>query len=347
MESMVIHMNKDFWTSKKVLVTGSNAFIGSWLTETLVREGANVTAFVKENEIIGTESIDHLKPGIRIIKGDILNREDIKKSIEGNEIVFHLAAITQVLYSIKNPVETVNVNVNGTLNLLEEMRKNKGDQFLIFASTDKVYGEPKYNPIDEDHTLSSKSPYDASKLAADRLVNSYNISYGVKSSIVRWSNTYGGRDSNILRTVPDFITSLINNRPPVIRGDGKNVRDYMHVSDAVNGILTVAEKYKVSNAQSFNLGTGKPTSLKDLAELIIKLFGKKEKMKPVIRGKKTSGEINIQYLSSKKAKRILQWQSEIKLKKGLIDTIDWYKKNTEWQKVMKRSEQFYKKQMII
>jgi len=211
----------------------------------------------------------------------------------------------------------------------------------VFASTDKVYGEPKYNPIDEEHSLSSKSPYDASKVAADRLIHSYHTTYGIRGGIVRWSNTYGGRDANILRAVPDFVTSVINDKPPIIRGSGQHIRDYMYITDAINGMLSVAENFQSSNGEVFNLGTEKPNSVINLANLIIKLSGNENKLKPIILNKPTPGEIDKQYLSTEKAKKILGWEPKIDLKTGLKMTINWYKENRWWEKTMRRVNKFY------
>ena len=328
----------NFWKSKNILITGATGFIGSWLTETLVNQGAKVTVLVRK-DAFGIESIKHLKNKIKIIYGDLRNKEVIYKAVKDKAVIFHLAAITQVLYSIKNPEETVSVNVGGTLNILEGIRRNHKNQFLVFTSTDKVYGEPKYNPIDEEHCLSSKSPYDASKVAADRLIYAYHISYGLRCGIVRWSNTYGGRDANLLRAVPDFITSVINNKPAVIRGNGKHIRDFIYVTDSVRGIMAVAENSKLSNGEVFNLGTEKPTSIINLANLIIKLSGKKLKVK--VLNRMVSGEINTQYLSSKKAKKMLKWRSKVNLETGLKMTMDWYKENLWWNKVMKKVHKDY------
>ena len=330
-----------FWKNKKVLVTGATGFIGSWLTERLVNLGSDVTAFIKENDPIDLDSLLTVKNKIRTIYGDIRKIDTISNALKDQEIVFHLAAITQVIYSIRNPTETVEVDVNGTLNILEAIRNNSLDTSLIFASTDKVYGEPKYLPIDEEHPLLAKSPYDASKLAADRLTSSYYNTYGIKSSIIRWSNTFGGRDSNILRAVPDFITSLLNNKPPVIRGNGKHIRDYMYVSDAVDGILLVAENRNKSSGEAFNIGTEKPTSVLDLSKLIIKLMKLENKLSPILMNNPLIGEIGVQYLSYKKANQVLGWEPKVSLEEGLIKAIDWYKNNTLWFNVMERVSNFY------
>ena len=334
-------MLKDFWRSKKVLVTGGTGFIGSWLVEALLQAGANITAIIEQDSPFGIEAIKRLAHDMELVYGDIRDKELVAEAIKGKEILFHLASVTQVLYAIKNPEETVAVNVFGALNILEGMRRSNEEQFLVYASTDKVYGEPKYVPIDEEHSLASKSPYDASKIAADRLVYAYHISYGLKCGIVRWANTYGGRDANLLRAVPDFVTSILNGRPPTIRGNGKQVRDYMYVTDAVEGIIAVAENQGLANGEAFNLGTEKPTSVKDLAELIIRVSGNDGKFKPVILGKTIPGEIDAQYLSSRKARERLGWSPKVDLEEGLKSTIEWHRENKWWESVMERVAKFH------
>lgn len=334
-------MSKDFWKSKNVLVTGGTGFIGSWLIETLMQAGAKVTALVERNSPFGIDAIKHLANDIELVYGDIRDSQLVANVVEAKDVVFHLASITQVLYAIKNPEETVTVNVGGTLNILEGIRGNGGEQFLVYASTDKVYGEPKYVPIDEEHPLIGKSPYDASKIAADRLVYAYHATYGLRCSIVRWSNTYGGRDANILRAVPDFVMSVLNGNPPVIRGDGKHIRDYMYITDAVEGIISAAENNELSNGEAFNLGTEKPTSVEDLTRLIIRVSGNDDKLEPIISGKPTRGEIAVQYLSSKKAREVLGWKPTVDLEWGLNATIEWYQENMWWKSVMDRVVDFY------
>jgi len=333
---------KNFWKQKNILITGATGFIGSWLTEALVKNKANITVLVKKQDPFREDAIKHLKKDIKVVYGDTRDKKLIENLVKKHEIIFHLAAITQVLYSIKNPKETIDVNIGGTFNILEGMKKEreKGRQFLVFVSTDKVYGEPIYLPIDENHPLSAESPYDATKVAGDRLVYAYHRTYGIRATILRWSNTYGGRDANLLRTVPDFVTAILNNTAPVIRGNGKHLRDYIYITDIINALLLAGEKQNSSNGQVFNLGTKKPTSVKELANLIIKL-SKKNKMKPIILGRDTPGEINKQYLSFDKAKKILGWEPKIDLKTGLKMTINWYKENRWWEKTMRRVNKFY------
>ena len=327
------------WTDVNVLITGATGFIGSWLTETLLEKKAKITVLIKKDDPLGFGGIEHIKDKVKVVYGDVCKNSTLSNAIKDQTFIFHLAAITQVLYALKNPVETFKVDAIGTLNILEEIRKSKSDPYLVYASTDKVYGEPKYLPIDEKHILNAKSPYDASKLAADRLVSSYHNSYNVHASIIRWSNTYGGRDSNILRIVPDFVLSLLNGKAPVIRGNGKGVRDYMYVTDSVNGIILTAEN--MLNGEVFNFGTGNPTSVKELANMIIKLMGYENKLKPVMLNKVVPGEIRNQYLSYKKAKKILKWKPVVDLRTGLIKTVEWYKENPHWKRVIEKVNNYY------
>jgi len=334
MENLGINMG-EFWSDRRVLITGATGFIGSWLTENLIKKDAKVTVIVRKDPLYHV--LDHKK--VNFIHGDIKNKKIIDKAVKNQEIIFHLAAITQVLYSIKNPEETFEVNLGGTLNILESLRRNS-DAFLIFASTDKVYGEPTHLPIDENHPLSAKSPYDASKVAADRLVYAYHKSYNLKTSIIRWSNTIGGRDSNILRIVPDTIISLLSNKQPIIRGNGKHIRDYMYVEDAVNGILTVAENQKTTNGEVFNLGTEKPNTVIEIVNSIIKLMKLQDSFKPVILNKPTYGEIETQYLSCKKARKFLKWKPKFNLEQALLCTIEWYRNNSSWINMMRKVSKF-------
>ncbi len=329
----------NFWTDKKVLVTGASGFIGSWLTEELVARGADVTAFVNKSDPFGVEAVKHIK-NLKIIDGNILDKGKVSEAVTGKDYVFHLAAVTQVLHVIKHPREAVDVNVGGTANVLDALRNNP-KTFLVFASTDKVYGEPIKLPIDEMHPLVGKSIYDATKIAADRLVKAYGITYGIRSCIVRCANIYGGRDANVLRIIPDFVSSILDGKAPVIRGSGEHIRDFMHVSDAVSAYLTVAENQNISNGQEFNFGTGRPTKVIDLTKVLIKIMGKD--LQPSVLGSKShESEILHQYLDSSKAEKLLGWKPNVKLEDGLKMTAEWYEKNPWWRTVMKNFSDYYK-----
>jgi len=324
------------WKDKNVLITGATGFVGSWLTERLIKNSANITVLVKNDPL--SHVLDSNKEKINFIYGDVRDEKTVDTAIKNQDVIFHLAGITQILYSVKNPKETFEVNFGGTMNILESVRKNS-DAFLVFASTDKVYGEPSYLPLDEKHPLSAKSPYDTSKLAADRLVFTYYKIYGIKTSITRCSNIIGGRDSNILRIVPGTMVSLMHNERPVIRGHGGHMRDYVYVNDAVNGILAVAEKEKITKGEAFNFGTEKMTTTVELVNSIIKLT--RHKFKPIILNRSTPGEILKQCVSFRKAKKLLKWEPKTSFKKSIMLGVGWYMKNPSWIDTMKKVSKCY------
>lgn len=329
------------FADKRVLVTGATGFIGSWLTESLIEEGADVSVLINRADPLGTGGIAHVMNKVKSFYGDITKADSVGRALKDQETVFHLAALTQVIHSFTLARDFFDVNAMGTLNMLEGLRKSKSLDFLVFSSTDKVYGEPRYVPMDEQHTLSAKSPYDASKLAGDVMVQSYNSTYGLPAGRTRWSNTIGGRDSNILRAVPDFVTSIMHRKPPTIRGDGKQIRDYIYVSDAVSGIMSVARNKNKTNGEVFNLGTERPTSVIQMANLVIEKMGMKGKMRPVVLGKNNLGEIDKQYLSAKKAREKLGWSPKVSLEDGVGKTVEWYRAHPEWYDVMMKVKKYW------
>lgn len=323
----------------KILVTGGTGFIGSWLVRKLLEEDGEVTVLVKKGDPLELGNLEGAKSRIKIIYGDIKDAKSVEKAVEDKELIFHLAAITQVLYAIKNPKETFGVNATGTLNVLEAMRTCNENAFLVLASTDKVYGEPVYLPIDEEHPLLGKSPYDASKIAADRMAYSYHKTYGTKVSIIRCSNIYGAADSNILRAVPDFAYAMLKNKQPVIRGNGMHKRDFLYVDDAVNAYMVVAKNHTIANGETFNFGTSRETSVKELARLMARIAG--VKTEPKILGMPLRGEIEKQRLSYKKAKRLLNWKPSTSMEEGLRKTMRWYSENKWWAGVVENVSRFY------
>ena len=307
----------------KILVTGATGFIGSWLAERLTKEGVSVTVLVRPNSP-RRSCIQSFEDKLDIVYGDIRDRNVVDQIVKDKDVIFHLAAITQVSSSFKDPVETFSVNLQGTINLLEAMRRNDQAQALVFASTDKVYGDPISLPIAEEHPLIGKSPYDASKIAAERAAYAYFKTYGLRVLISRSSNVYGGRDLNFLRAIPDFVSSAILGKKIVVRGSGKHVRDFIFVDDAVEAFIRMATNIASHNGEAFNFGSGRPISLAELAILVSRLTSVEYK----ILGRETPGEI-VQFLDSTKAKEKLGWQPTVELKEGLCRTLEWYSANKE------------------
>lgn len=326
------------------MVTGASGFIGSWLTEKLLASGAEVSVLINKDGPLGLGGISDFSDKVKIFYGDITKPETIAPAVKDQEIVFHLAALTQVIHSFTMAKRFLDVNAVGTTNMLDAVRDSKSLELFVYASTDKVCGEPKYLPVDEEHPLSAKSPYDASKLAGDVMTSAYHSTYGVPTTTTRWSNTIGGRDANILRAVPDFITSIMNNRPPTIRGDGRQVRDYIYVTDSVSGILSAAKNSQKAKGGVFHLGTERPTTVLEIANIVIDKMGMMGKMEPVVLGKNNPGEIDEQYLSSKKAREVLGWKPEVSLEDGIQKSAEWYRAHPEWYDLMLRVKKYWDSQ---
>jgi len=221
-------------------------------------------------------------------------------------------------------LSTFESNIKGTWNILESYRISKTVKGLVVASSDKAYGQQERLPYTEDSPLNGYFPYDASKACAELLAKSYFMTYKLPLAITRNANTYGPADMNLSRIIPDVITRLIRNEQPIIRSDGTPERDYIYIKDAVNAYLTLAENLHREDVigQAFNFGTGKPISVLDLYNKIIKLMDKNAE--PKILGE-AKNEIDKQYLDSQKAKKILNWEAGYDLDSGLKETIEWYR----------------------
>ena len=319
-------MGKKFWKNKKVLVTGHEGFIGSWLAKILIEEGACV---------VGCDLIHKRPKSILVglhgslisLKGDISDFTLVRKIINKHkpEVIFHLAAEAIVGRANKNPLKTFKSNIQGTWNILEAARGERSKvKSLVIASSDKAYGFHEKLPYTEDAALKGNHPYDVSKSCTDLLANTYFNTYRLPVCVTRCGNVYGPGDLNFSRLVPDAICSLLKKKRFVIRSDGKFTRDYIYVEDIVKGYMLIAEKMKSLNlpGEAFNFSNQEPMTVLKLFEQIVKTFGNKV-AKPKILNK-AKYEIRHQYLSAKKAKSLLGWKPEYNLREGLQRTIDWY-----------------------
>lgn len=318
---------KSFWKDKKVFVTGSTGFIGSWLTKRLVDLGAGISVLLyqskNESELIRSGYINK----VRVIEGGLQSYSTLEKVIFEYQIdtIFHLGAQTQVAEAILNPLETYESNIRGTYFLLEACRKHK--QLLkriVVASSDKAYGSSPSLPYLEETPLSANYPYDVSKACTDLIALSYYHTYRLPIAVTRCGNVYGGGDFNWDRLIPSTIQSLYHDKSPSLRSDGSSLRDYIFIEDIVNAYLTLAENLekKSLGGQAFNFSTNQPTSVIKVVDLIGR-FMKKVYLKPIIMNE-ARGEIKDQYLSSEKAKEILNWKPYFNLNLGLELTVDWY-----------------------
>ena len=321
-------MAKMNWKGMNVLVTGADGFIGSHIAKALADKRANVTTIVRDVKKTSNLDVLNLRSKVNVIHGDLVNFHDCERTINEYDIqfVFHIAAQAIVGPANRSPLSTFESNIKGTWNILEACRLSKTVKGLIVASSDKAYGQQKKLPYTEESQLNGYYPYDASKACAEILARCYYMTYNLPLAITRNANTYGPADMNMSRIIPDVITTILRGEQPIIRSDGTPERDYMYIKDAVSAYLTLAENLhrKEVVGQAFNFGTGKPISVIDLYNKIIKLMGKNTK--PKILGE-AKNEIDRQYLAIDKVKKILKWQPGYTIDRGLKETIEWYRQN--------------------
>jgi dTDP-glucose 4,6-dehydratase len=316
------------WRGKKVLVTGAGGFIGSHLTEALAAAGATTTAMVRYNSgsLIGNLAfIDpHVREVIRVVSGNIEDSDFVYKSIEGQDIVFHLAALIAIPYSYEAPRSYVRTNIEGTLNVLEAARRYDVAR-VVHTSTSEVYGTALRSPIDESHPLQGQSPYSASKIGADKLAESYYRSFGTPVTTVRPFNTFGPRQS-ARAFIPTIISQALE-RDEIRLGSLTPERDMTFVSDTVAGFMAAAA-YRGIEGMTINLGTGSTYSVGWFAERILKLM---EVDKPVVqddeRLRPLLSEVMKLVSDNALARETMGWSPTVSLDDGLLQTIAFIRKN--------------------
>src|SRR3989338_91318 len=320
----------DFWTGRNVFISGAGGFVGSWLTKALVEKGANTTCLIRDITPHGVLTLHKLNNKVAIVFGSVTDYTLLQRILNEKKVdtCFHLAAQAIVSIANNSPLSTFESNIKGTWVLLEACRNYKNISRIIAASSDKAYGKHDKLPYSEEFSLLPIHPYEASKACSDILVRSYAQTYDLPVAVTRCANTYGGGDLNFSRIIPDTISSVLQNRNPIIRSDGSPLRDYIYIEDIVNAYLVLAEKLddRKNRGQAFNFGTGRPISVLDLVRRIIGISGKNS-LKPLIKGKgELRGELDKQYLSSKKAEKMLAWSARVPLEEGLLETINWYRR---------------------
>jgi CDP-glucose 4,6-dehydratase len=314
-----------FWEDKNVLITGCTGLLGSWLTDALIAKKANIIGLVRDSvpksRLFQSKSIHQ----IVTVRGDVENYFLLERIINEYEIdtVFHLAAQTIVTIANRNPISTFKSNIEGTWNILEACRKSSLVSRIVVASSDKAYGDQPILPYDEKTPLEGRHPYDVSKSCADLICRTYFETYKLPVCVTRCGNFYGGGDLNYNRIIPGTIQSIFHHKRPVIRSDGSPLRDYFYIRDGVDAYILVAEQMenKSIHGEAFNFSTEHPNSVLDIVQKIIDIMG--SDLKPELLNQSTN-EIQDQYLSAKKAKKMLNWKSKYTLECGLKETIDWY-----------------------
>lgn len=314
------------WLNKNVFVTGCSGLLGSWLVEELIQNGANVIGLLRDYVPQSRIYRDGLIQKITTVSGNIEDFYLIERALNEYEIeiVFHLAAQTIVPIANNNPLSTFETNIKGTWTLLEACRRNRKIKKIIVASSDKAYGEHQKLPYTEDMPLQGKYPYDVSKSCADLITQMYFHYYKIPVCITRCGNLFGGGDLNFNRIVPGTIRSIYYGENPIIRSDGKYVRDYFYVRDAANAYLCLAEKMDDEKiiGHTFNFGNDTPMTVLEITGELLTLMERSD-LHPVILNE-AKGEILKQYLSSKKARKLLGWKPVFSIREGLKETIKWY-----------------------
>jgi CDP-glucose 4,6-dehydratase len=324
-------LSRSRWQGVPVLVTGAQGFLGSWLSERLLNEGAKVVTLLRDVEPESYFALSGIGERVVQVRGDITEYDTLTRALNehGIRAVFHLAAQTIVGIASRSPLSTFETNIRGTYMLLEACRNigvvSDPIERIVVASSDKAYGRHEQLPYKEDFPLQPLYPYDVSKGATDMLTRSYAATYGLPAAVTRLANIYGGGDPNTSRIVPDVIQALMQGKPPVIRSDGTPERDYLYIEDAVSAYLAIAESLDdpANHGRAWNAGQGIAISVRELVDKLIAISG--VDVQPDIQGEGTPhAEIDRQYLDSTAIREELGWQPQWSLDDGLAATWRWY-----------------------
>ena len=318
---------------KTVLVTGADGFIGSHLTEALVRQGFTVRAFIYYNSFNSwgwlDQCADDIKSQFEVFPGDIRDPHGVKEAMKGCDAVLHLAALIAIPFSYHSPDTYVDTNIKGTLNVLQAARE-LGVRRVVHTSTSEVYGTARFVPITEKHPLQGQSPYSASKIAADQLAYSFHASFDLPVVIIRPFNTYGPRQS-ARAVIPTIITQIATGKNSIKIGALTPTRDFSYIQDTVAGFIA-ALKAENGLGEVVNIGSNFEISIGDTAQMIAECMGVPiEMISDEVRMRPESSEVERLWADNSKAKELFGWQpthgGRDGFKRGLIETIDWFKQS--------------------
>jgi NAD dependent epimerase/dehydratase len=313
--------------NKRVLITGADGFIGSHLTERLLKEGCKVKAFVYYNsfnswgwlDTLPTETLEQ----IEIFSGDIRDTNGVRTAMKDVDVVFHLAALIAIPFSYHSPESYIDTNVKGTLNILQAAKDNDIERLLV-TSTSEVYGTAIYVPIDEQHKKQPQSPYSASKIGADSIADSFYRSFNLPVTIVRPFNTYGPRQS-ARAVIPTIISQLLSGKEELQLGDLEPTRDLLYVKDTVDGFIEIAKSNSLIGEEC-NIATNSEISIRDLAQLLINQINPAAKIiEDTQRLRPAKSEVYRLFGDNQKILQHTNWQLNYTLEKGLEETINWFK----------------------
>lgn len=317
--------------SKQVLVTGADGFIGSHLTEELIKQGHKVRAFTLYNSFNSWGWLDTLSKDIlneiEIFQGDVRDPNGVREAMKNIDEVFHLAALIAIPFSYHSPDTYVDTNIKGTLNVLQAGRDLNTGRILI-TSTSEVYGTAQYVPIDEKHPFQGQSPYSATKIGADRLAESFYRSFNMPITIVRPFNTYGARQS-ARAVIPTIITQLLAGKEEIQLGSLTPTRDFNYVKDTANGFIDISISDNTIG-EEINIATQREISIGQLAEELIrqinpnaKIVCDEQRLRP------ENSEVNRLLGSNEKIKRLTNWKPQYTFEQGISETIDFFRHNLD------------------
>lgn len=312
----------------KILITGAAGFLGSHLSEKYVGEGHTVYGIdnISNGNLNNIRTLLH-KKNFKFICDDIRKNDIYTKIPNDLDVVIHLAAQIHVDRSIVNPEETFEINVNGTLKILEYCRTNDIDK-ILFASTSEIYGSAQYVPMDEKHILGAQHPYGVSKIAADRLCYTYNETYDLGVDIIRCFNFYGPRqkDTGYGGVIAIFINRVLQNKPPLIYGSGEQTRDYTYISDVINAYDLILKTKGNPGKNGINFGSGSEISVNKIAEVIIDKSGinNNQNLKPQYLESRPV-EVQRLFADITRAKELLNFKPMVSFENGIEMLIEWYK----------------------
>lgn len=311
------------WNGTNVVVTGAGGFIGSHLSERLCQLGAHVRAFVRYNSRGDVGQLQHVARDVRahieIVMGDLKDPETVRKAVRGMDVVFHLGALVAIPYSYHSPLDFVQTNVLGTAHVLAAAL-DAGVRRIVHTSTSEVYGTAQYTPIDERHPLRGQSPYSASKIAADMLVESYYRSFQLPAVTIRPFNAYGPRQS-ARAVIPAIIVQALGGET-VKLGATHPKRDFTYVDDTVEGFVRIGQGDIVGDV--FNVGSSQESTIEELVVVISRLLGKQlrisvdhQRLRP------PQSEVQELVADSSQARAVLGWRPTVSMEDGLATTIEW------------------------
>lgn len=320
-------MNKESWDNKSVLVTGAGGFKGSHLVEKLSETKAKIVSLVRDFDPKSYFETQNLSKKSIVVVGDLKDQRKIADILSKYEItsIFHLGAQPIVTTALLNPLETLESNIMGTVNVLESARLYSKVNEIVFVSSDKAYGPSERIPYKEDERLHGKAPYDVSKSCADLISQVYANPdvYDMPITIARCANTFGPGDLNMSRIVPGTLEAIIKSKPLKIRSNGKLIREYVYVKDSIDGYISLAENINKTKGEAFNLASKNIMSVTEIVNKITEILEEPVKMEIL---NQTKTEIPKQYLDGSKIKKVIGWAPKTDFEKAIKETYRWYKK---------------------